>query len=163
MVGLSLFGPSGERGAAVAAGVVELAQQHATLVFTATRAVKAFEHPAEVRVALHLITVGGKCNLGTGAKQVLDFFNRAKLGLIHVDHYFLDDQPYLKFAANYGFRLIPHWVIPPISTEPKSRTVMQPWPDAAAYFPINPSWPCSTTYFQVLSRTEINYSAWWSF
>jgi hypothetical protein len=99
MVGMSLFGPSGERGAAVAAGVVELAQQHATLVFTATRAVKAFEHPADVRVTLHLTTVGGKCNLGTGAKQVFDLFNRVKLGLIHVDHYF--------------------WVISPTSNSPQ--------------------------------------------
>jgi hypothetical protein len=99
MVGMSLFGPSGERGAAVTAGVVELAQQHATLVFTATRAVKAFEHPADVRVTLHLTTVGGKRNLGTGAKQLLDLFNRVKLGLIHVDHYF--------------------WVISPTSNSPQ--------------------------------------------
>ena len=85
---MPLFDQTGDLGAAVAAGVLEVAQQNATAVFTATRVVKAFEHPADMRVPLHVACVGRKSNFGTAVKKLLDLFNRAKLGLIHVDHHF---------------------------------------------------------------------------
>jgi hypothetical protein len=87
-VGVPLFDQPGELGAAVAAGVLEVAQQHATVVFTATRVVKAFEHPADVRVTLHVAAVGRKRDFGAAVKKLLDLFNRAKPRLIHVDHHF---------------------------------------------------------------------------
>jgi hypothetical protein len=68
--------------------VLEVAQQHATLAFVAPGVVKAFEHPADVRVTLHVAAVGCKRDFGAGGEKLLDLFNRAKLGFIHVDHHF---------------------------------------------------------------------------
>jgi hypothetical protein len=50
--------------------------------------VKAFEHPADVCVALQVAAVGCKRDFGTGVQEYLDLFDHAKLGLIHVDHHF---------------------------------------------------------------------------
>lgn len=40
-------------------------------------AVKAFEHPADVRVTLHVAAVGRKRDFGAGGEKLLDLFNRA--------------------------------------------------------------------------------------
>ena len=49
---------SGHLGAAVAAGVLQVAQQHATVMFAAPMVVKALKHPADVCLTLRLVTVG---------------------------------------------------------------------------------------------------------
>ena len=49
--------------------------------------VKALEHPADVGVTLHVVAVSSKCDFGAGAEELLDLFNRAQLGLVHVDHH----------------------------------------------------------------------------
>jgi len=57
--------------------VLEVAQQHATFVFVAPGVVKAFEHAADVGVALQVAAVGCKRDFGTAVKKLLDLFNRA--------------------------------------------------------------------------------------
>ena len=61
------FDQAGDLGAAVAAGVLQVAQQHATVVFVAPGVVKALEYPADVGVALQVALVGCKCHLCTGS------------------------------------------------------------------------------------------------
>ena len=65
-------------------------------------------------VALHITAVRRKRHFRTGVKKLLDLFNRAQLGLIHVDHHPEDDQPTHQFTSNYGFRLIPAWKYRPL-------------------------------------------------
>jgi hypothetical protein len=76
-----------ELGAAVVAGVLQVAQQDTTIMLVAPGVVKAFEYAADVGVALYVAAVGCKCDFGTGGQELFDLFNRAKLGLIHVDHH----------------------------------------------------------------------------
>lgn len=40
------------------------------------------------RIRLHVAAVGCKRDFGAAVKKLRDLFNRAKLGLIHVDHHF---------------------------------------------------------------------------
>ncbi len=54
--------------------------------------------------------MGRKRDIGTGNKKFLDLLNRAKLGLIHIDHHPGDDEPTLQFTSNYRLRLIPNAV-----------------------------------------------------
>lgn len=65
-----------------------LAQQYATLMPAAAGVVKALEHAADMCVTFHVATVGRKRDFGTGREKLLNLFNRAQLGLIHVDHHF---------------------------------------------------------------------------
>ena len=81
-------GASVNLGAAVAAGVLQVAQQHTTVMLAAPGVVKAFEYTADVCITLQIATVGRKRNFGTRREKLLDLFNRAQLGLIHVDHHF---------------------------------------------------------------------------
>ena len=67
---------------------MQVAPQHATVMPIAAGVVKALEHAADVRVTFHIAAVGRKRDFGTGIKKLIDLFNRAQLGLIHVDHHF---------------------------------------------------------------------------
>ena len=105
-VGVPLFDQSGDLGAAVAAGVLQVTQQHATVMPAAPGVVKALEHPADVGVSLHVVAVGRKRNVCTGGKKLLDLFYRAQLGLIHVDHHFwminlLSDSPQITASGSF--------------------------------------------------------------
>jgi hypothetical protein len=53
-------------------------------------------------------------DFGTGVKKLLDLFNRAKFGLVHVDHHPQDDQLSHLLTSNYGFKLIPAWKYRPL-------------------------------------------------
>jgi hypothetical protein len=77
----------GDLGTNVAAGVLQVAQQYATVTPAAAGVVKALEYAADVGVTFNVAAVGRERDFGTSVKKLLDFFNRAKLGLIHVDHH----------------------------------------------------------------------------
>jgi hypothetical protein len=64
-------------GAAVTAGVLQVAQQYATVMPAAAGVVKALEYAADVGVTFNVAAVGRERNVGTGVKKLLDLFNRA--------------------------------------------------------------------------------------
>src|ERR1035437_6446078 len=89
--------PSGHQASnlrpAVATGMLQVPEQHATFALATSRVVKPLENPADVPVPFAVVPGRRKLDGCAGAKKLFDLFNRANPLFVHVDHPPLDDQP----------------------------------------------------------------------
>ena len=86
---------------AVAAGVLQVPQQHATLALVATGVVKACEDATDVPIPLAIVACRRELNRGAGAEKLLDLLDRRQPCFVHVDHHPCDDQPTPHFTRNF--------------------------------------------------------------
>jgi hypothetical protein len=86
---------------AVAAGVLQVPQQHTTLALLATGVVKACEDATDVPIPLAIVVCRRELNRAAGAEKLLDLLDRRQPCFVHVDHHPCDDQPTPHFSRNF--------------------------------------------------------------
>ena len=94
------------RASVIAAGELQIPQEHAFLSLALPRVVKALEDATDVLIAFAVASRLRELYLGAGAEKLLDLLNRAKPCFVHVDHHPCTSSIRPQILR---FRLIPRW------------------------------------------------------
>ncbi|WP_265284899.1 hypothetical protein [Verminephrobacter aporrectodeae] len=89
--------------------MAQVTQQYPFVGLAKARIVEAFEHAADVRVALLIVLAGGELHHCAGDQKLFNLRDCREPRLAHVDHHFLMINPPSLGACNRPFRLIPRW------------------------------------------------------